>query len=325
MNRIMLTGAACVLALTVAACGGSDSGGGGNGGGSYAFVSPNTGNAFHISYECGLVRAAKTAGVKLTVQGSNQFSPDAQIPIINAAVAKKPDALITAATDTKALAGPLQQAKADGTKIVLYDTGLDDKSVAASFVASDNVGGGAQVADALAKELGGKGLVLPIDLAPGVQSTNSRAEGFLRRIKKYPGIKVLKTQYDQITATKDASIVQAALTAHPDLAAIVPTYNDAAIASLPALRSAQKLGKVKVFTFDADPRIVKSIRSGDIAAAATQQPYFQASQTLKQAIAAVDGKPVTKNELIPMIMVTRENVDDRQLASKGFYVSKACS
>jgi ribose transport system substrate-binding protein len=328
MKKSMLLGVALVVVAAIGACGSDNGGstaksGGGAAAAKYAFVSPNTGNAFHISYQCGLVRAAKAAGVSLDVQGSNKFAADAQIPIVQAEAAKKPDALITAATDTRALRAPLNQIKQAGTKVILYDTGLDDTSVAESFIASDNVGGGRLVADALAKSLGGKGLVLPIDLAPGVASTNARAKGFIEQIKKYPGIKVLPTQFDNITPTKDAQIVSATLSTHPDLAAIVPTYNDAAIASLAALKGNDRGKNVKMFTFDADPRIVDAIKAGRIEAAATQQPYLQAQETLDQAMAAVAGKPVKKSELIPMITVTKDNVGDKSLADKGFYVSSA--
>jgi ribose transport system substrate-binding protein len=331
MKKSRLLGAGLLVAAVAAAagCGSDDSSGGGasSGGGDkaasakYAYVSPNTGNAFHISFQCGLVRAAKVAGVSLDVQGSNKFAADAEIPIVQAAGAKNPDALITAAADSRALRAPLAALKANGTKIVLYDTGLDDTSVAESFVASDNEGGGRLVASVVGKALGGKGTVLPIDLAPGVASTNARAKGFLDGMKQFSGIKVLDTQYDNITPTKDAQIVSATLSRTPDLTAIVPMYNDAAIASLPALGSAHK--DVKIFTFDADPRIVDAIKSGRIQAAATQQAYLEAKETLAQAMAAVGGKPVKKQELIPMIMVDKGNVNDRSIADKGYYVSSA--
>jgi ribose transport system substrate-binding protein len=160
-----------------------------------------------------------------------------------------------------------------------------------------------------------------------VESTNARAKGFLEQIKKYRGIDVLPTQYDNITPTKDAQIVSATLGAHPDLDAIVPTYNDAAIASLAALKGNDRGGKIRMFTFDADPRIVDAIKDGRIEAAATQQPFLEAKDTLDQAMAAVAGKPVKKTELIPMIMVNKGNVDDPSIAKKGFYVesAKGCS
>jgi ribose transport system substrate-binding protein len=292
----------------------------------YAYVSPNTGNSFHISAQCGVVRAAKDLGVKLEVQGASAFSADAQIPVLQAVAAKNPSALITTATDSKALETPLQQIKDAGTHVVLYDSGVDDESIPDAFVGADNVGGGKILAEQVGKDLNGKGLILPIDLNPGVVSTNDRAKGFLEGIKEFPGITVLDTQYDAYTPSKTTQIVDATLSAHPELTAVVPMYNDGAIAALSTLTQTDAGSKVKVFTFDADPAIVKDIKAGTIQAAVTQQPYKEGRQALEAAIAAVNGKKIDpKTQLIPMLLVTKENVDDPQLAKDGFYVDKACS
>jgi len=64
----------------------------------------------------------------------------------------------------------------------------------------------------------------------------------------------LSTQYDGQDASKDASIVNATLAAHPNLSAVVPVYNTAAEGVIPALKADNKIGKVKVVTFDARQR-----------------------------------------------------------------------
>jgi ribose transport system substrate-binding protein len=273
-----------------------------------------------------MIAAAKThKDVHLKVSGSSTFSPQAQTPIIQAAVSSHPDALITAATDSSAMGPPLQQVKQQGTKVILYDTGLVNKSIASTFVAADNYGGGKIIADALGKYLHGKGLVLPVDINPGVQSTNSRISGFKSEIKKYPGIKLLPVQFDQESAQRDAQIVQATLSAHPTLAAIVPSYNDAAIGVLAALKSS-KGKKPAIFTFDADPAIVSAIKSGQIAEAATQQPYVEASTALNYTLDVLQGKHVPAQTLIPMLPVTAHNVNNPSTTLRhAFYVDKGCS
>ena len=327
-SRLLAGGLCAALASAGLACGSDDSGSGGGGEEkvSVAYVSPFVANAYQISYECGMVEAAKDDGsIDLSTSGSPEFSPDAQIPVIQAAAAKQPDVLITSATDADALAGPLREVKESGSEVIVYDTLLNDDSIPAFQIGSDNYGGGVQIAETLGEALDGKGKVLPIDLAPGVKSTNDRASGFIDTIKeKYPDIELLDTQFDELNPQKSASIVQATLSANPDLAAIVPMYNDGAIAALSALKSGSA-DDVAVYTFDADPRIVDALRDGQIEAVASQQPYLQAKETLEMMRQTLDDEEVDKETLTPMELVTADNVDDKKIQESAFYVDERCS
>src|SRR5918912_1839576 len=104
---------------------------------------------------CGAQAKAKELGVNLNFQGPDQFDPSLQTPIVNALVSKKPDAVLIAPTDTKALYAPIKQMADAGTKIVLVDTTLDQPDMAVSQIASDNEAGGGEAAKILAKLIGG--------------------------------------------------------------------------------------------------------------------------------------------------------------------------
>ena len=56
--------------------------------------------------------------------------------------AKKPDAMLVAPTDTKAMYAPIKQLADAGSKIVFVDTTLEEPDMAVSQIASDNKGGG---------------------------------------------------------------------------------------------------------------------------------------------------------------------------------------
>ncbi len=332
-RSIAIAAASAAVLLGVAACSSPGTGGGestGDAGGSdeqitIAYSSPNTGNNYHISFQCGVVKAAEEAGVALDITGANSFSASVQIPIINAIAATAPDALITAPTDTTALIGPLSQVKAAGTQIIIYDTGLDDDTIAAATVTADNEGGGVLAAQELVKLMGENGKVLLIDIAAGVASTNARAAGVISELSKYPGITILDTQYDGADPTKDADIVNATLAAHPDLTAIVPVYNQAATGAVTALKANGKLADIPVITFDADPGIVQAVRDGDIAVVVNQTPFEQARIAVDDAIKAVKGEPIAETLVrTPMPVLTKANIDDPAMQAE-FYVDKLCT
>src|SRR4051812_1711232 len=77
------------------------------------------GDGFYGSMACGAKKAAAPLGVNLTVTGGATWSPTVQTPVLNAVVAKKPDAILIAPNDAKAMRAPLKQAADAGIKIIL--------------------------------------------------------------------------------------------------------------------------------------------------------------------------------------------------------------
>ncbi len=109
------------------------------------------GDEFYITMNCGAQAKAKELGVSVDFQGPDQFDPSLQTPIVNAVTAKKPDAILIAPTDTKAMYAPIKQAADAGIKIVFVDTTLEQADLAESQIASDNEAGGREAATALAR------------------------------------------------------------------------------------------------------------------------------------------------------------------------------
>jgi len=141
------------------------------------FVQGVSGDQFYITMQCGAEAEAKKLGVSVSTQGPQKFDPTLQKPILDSVMAGKPDAVLIAPTDIKAMQTPLQQA-AQSTKVILVDTTTQDPSYATSAIASDNVGGGKAAFDAM-KQLnpnGGKVMMMSVD--PGISTTDQRAAGF---------------------------------------------------------------------------------------------------------------------------------------------------
>ncbi len=72
----------------------------------------------------------------------------------------------------------LQSAVNQDIAVVLVDTTIEKEEIALAQISSDNVGGGRQAGEALAKEIGGEGKVLIISVKPGISTTDQREQGF---------------------------------------------------------------------------------------------------------------------------------------------------
>ncbi|MEA2285416.1 MAG: ribose transport system substrate-binding protein [Solirubrobacteraceae bacterium] len=309
--------AAAALTFGVAACGGSDSGGGASSSSSSSGSSAQKnykmtllagvkGDEFYITMNCGAQAEAKKQGVTLDFQGPDQFDASLQTPIVNAIAAKKPDALLVAPTDSKAMFVPIKAVADAGSKVVLVDTTLDQPDLAVSQIASDNEGGGRAAAQALAKQIGGKGKVFVVNVKPGISTTDLRAKGFQEEAKKL-GLSYIGQDYSQDQPDKAAAIVKAQLAKNPDLKGIFATNLFSAEGSASGLREAGKTG-VKIVSFDAGPKQVADLKSGLIQALVAQKPADIGAQGVQQAVAALKGETTKPKIATGSVILTKANL-----------------
>jgi ribose transport system substrate-binding protein len=277
------------------------------------------GDPFYVSMQCGASAAAKTLGYKLQVQGPDKFDATLQNPLLDAVAAAKPAALLVAPNDVKASAPPLKRIQAAGTKVVLVDTIVTDRSIGVSRIATDNELGGVKAADAL-KQLGVTGKVLVISTDPGVSSVDARVAGFNKRALKLGMKLVSKTQYSHNEPATAAQIIAASLAKNPDLQGVFATNLFSAQGVSTGVRQAGKSGKVKVVGFDAGPDQIKQLKAGQVQALVAQKPYDIGQQGIQQAVNALTGKPVTKNIATKSLIVTKGNLSNPNV-SKYIYKS----
>ncbi|MER7281598.1 ABC transporter substrate-binding protein [Dactylosporangium sp. NPDC000244] len=316
MLRWSATAAAALLLTSLAACG-ADSGNGGGDGKTGAFkiaLIPGVANdAYYGSVACGVQAAAKATGSTVDVQAPKTFSPTDQIPILQAVIAKKPDVIIIAPTDSKALYAPLKQATTQGIKVVLVDTTLEDPSIAEAEVSSDNIEAGKTAAAKLIELLGGKsGSVLTVNLSAGVTTTDDRFKGFAEGLKATPALKDLGQQYSNNSVQTASSIVSSTVAAHPDLVGIFSTAAFNTEGAVAALR-ARKDNNVTIVGFDANPPGVKQIQDGEVAAQVVLKPYDEGVSAGEQAINALTGKPVTKKISTGAVVATKDNLNSPEV------------
>jgi ribose transport system substrate-binding protein len=314
MRRRWLVGTVA-LALLLAACGGNDEGGGGGGDAERQYkltlIQGVKGDQFYVTMQCGAQQAAAAAGATLEVTAPDEFDASLQTPVVNAVVAKKPDAILIAPTDTQAMIPPLTQAKAAGIKLVFVDTTTENGAeLAESEIASDNEEGGREAARSLAELTGGKGSVLVINVKPGISTTDARAKGFEEEIKKTPGLKYIGQEYSNDKPEIAASKATAALAAHPDLVGIFGTNLFSAEGAATGLRSAGASKEVKIVGFDAGPKQVEDLEQGIVQALIAQKPADIGKAGVEQAIAALKGEPVQKKIGTGFVIVTKENMND---------------
>lgn len=290
-----------------------------------ALIPGLTTDAFYITMRKGAQAAADALGVELVFQGGPEFNPVVQVPVLDAMIARKPDAILIAPTDKTQLVEPLRKAFDAGIAVITvdtfigegkYQTGEGGADFPLSYIASDNVLGGRMAARALAKAIGeGGGKVYVSNVKPGISTTDQREEGFKAEMSEnFPAISVLETQFNENDANKAASQLQAVFARNPDLKGVFGANLFSALGAGNGVQQSGQTGTVKVIAFDAPTSIVDNIQSGLVDAAIAQHPAEIGYYGVVSAFAHLTGQSIPVSIGTGFTVIDKDNVGDPEVA-----------
>ena len=238
----------------------------------------------------GADQAAEEFGVRITFEGpDNETMVDRQIDMLAAALANNPSAIGFAALDSQAAIPLLRQAADADIPIIAFDSGVDS-DIPMATATTDNVAAAALAADKMAEFLGGEGTVAVVAHDQTSRTGIDRRDGFLNRIEsEYPNIEVVSVQYGAGDQLQSTEVAKAILTANPGLGGMFGTNEGSAIGIVNAVREMGAEG-VTVIGYDSGKAQTDAIREGLMAGAITQNPVGIGYETVKAAVAAMNGE-----------------------------------
>jgi len=288
-----------------------------------AVIPKGTTHEFWKSIHAGAVKAeqelaAKGTKVKLFWKGPlREDDRDQQIQVVENFASRKVDGIVLAPLDSRALVAPVASALQAGVPTVVIDSDLEsDKQV--SFVATDNFKGGQMAGEFLAKQLGGKGSIILLRYQVGSASTEAREAGFLDAVKKVPGLKLISSdQHAGATREMAYQASQNLLNRYgKGVDGIFCPNETATIAMTKALRDIGRAGgKVKLVGFDSGTQSVLDLKNGDVQALVVQDPLKMGYLGVMTVVEHIQGKKVAKRIDTGVSMVTRQNMDQPDMAA----------
>ena len=286
----------------------------------FLFV-PGVTDPFYYTMERGAKAKAKELGVNLIVsEYPKAWGPEYQVPIMEAAVARKrPDLIMIAPTSTTALIAPLKKLYDQGIEIITVDTyiGNGDYSKPSNFsfplayIGTDNKLGGKKVAEHLAKMIGEKGEVYVNTTNPDVSSVMNRVKGFKEGIAEFPNIKLVGVDYNLDVQQKAQAQTLAALQAHPGIKGIFGTNLYSAQGAYQAVVQAGLTGAVKIASWDATQDLINALKEGKVDLVLAQKPAQIGSLAVEWGYKYFKkGAEVPKKVIPGFVFFTRENVNN---------------
>ena len=289
-----------------------------------ALVPGLTTDAFYITMNKGAQAAADALGVELVFQGAPDFNPVTQVPVLDAVIARAPNAILIAPTDTTQLIEPLRKAHDAGIPVItvdtfigtgMYQTGAGDADFPLAYVASDNILGGKMAARALAAAIGGAGKVYVSNVKPGISTTDQREAGFKTAMaEEFPNVVVLETQFNDNDANKAASQLQGVFARDADLKGVFGANLFSALGAGNGVQQAGQTGVIKVVAFDAPGSIVDNIKTGLVDVAIAQHPAEIGYFGLVSAFAHLTGNSIPVSIGTGFTIMDASNIDNPDVA-----------
>lgn len=286
---------------------------------------PGVADPFYFTMEKGIKAKAQQVGAELTVaEYPKAWGPENQIPILQAAIASgKFDLLLIAPTSTDALKAPLKAIYDKGVEIITVDTFIgdgdytkkSDYSFPLSYIGSDNELGGKQMAEHLAKLVGGKGKVFVEATNPDASSVQGRVKGFKAGAQE-KGLNLVGVEWCQDVQQKAQEQTLAALQKDKDIVGIFGTNVFSAQGSYQAVVNAGLTGAVKIASWDATQELIGALKKGQVDLVLAQKPGEMGSLAVDWGVKYLKNKKGVKvpKKVIPGFeFFTKDNVDDPKM------------
>lgn len=279
-----------------------------------ALVPKGTTHQFWQTVKAGADAAAKELNAELLYNGpSKENSVPEQIDIVRNFGTQGVDGIAVAATDKQALVTPVNELQDKGIPVVVVDSAIEPDP-SHSFIATDNVAAASQAAAELGRLLNGKGNVAILNFKKGSGTSDEREQGFREGIAKFPGIKIVASEYTESDVGNAVSQTESILTANPELDGLFASNEPNVIGAAKVLDDKGKAGKIKLVGFDAAEAEIEGLKKGTVDALIVQDPFrmgFEAVKALAQLVRG-QGSPVKRIDTGAKV-VTKANMETPEM------------
>lgn len=206
-------------------------------------------------------RWGEKMGVRTTILGPAEWDVPAQIATIEQVIPSRPAGLLINGTDP-GIAQAINKAVEAGIPTVVYDSEIPN-SKRHCFIGSNWYEMGTLQGERMARIIQGKGKVACMGIL-GMENMEAGFRGFQDALAKFPDIQFLGKYDDKANVETAAKITADLLAAHPDIAGIAGFDSNSGPGIALAVKEAQKVGRVKITTVDAEPEHLRLVKEGVI-------------------------------------------------------------
>jgi ribose transport system substrate-binding protein len=262
---------------------------------------------FYLMVRDGVMEQAKTLGIKNVLVADAQADPARQVSQIQDMLSKGIDVLLYTATGSAASAVPVRLARQQGVPVICIDN-FPKNVECDAYISTDNLAASGELARQMIKLTGGQAQIGLLQGTLGDSTEIARAKGLEAVLSDAPGMKVVDKKPTDWLQDNGFKVAQDMLQKNPKINVFIGRSDAPALGAAQAVKVANIDHKVWVFGYDGLPSALEAIRDGKLDMTITQQAVGMGRLALRTAVDLQQGKPVTKTQLLPAFVTTRENV-----------------
>jgi ribose transport system substrate-binding protein len=311
IRKLMAVVMTAAMAFTMVACGGTSTSGESSGdtsgetstetSGTVGFSVSTLNNPFFITLTDGAEAKAKEAGVELIVVDAGDDAAK-QASDIEDLLSKNISVLIVNPVDSDAVAPAVEDAIAQGVKVIAVDRGVNGVEIDCS-IASDNVSGAKMATEYLVTLVGEGAKVAELEGVPGASATIDRGEGF--HLVADEQLDVVSKQTANFNRSEGMTVMENMLQANADIQGVFAHNDEMALGALEAISGKE----IVVVGFDATDDAVAAIKEGKMAATVAQQPELMGATAVETAVKLLAGETVEASIPVEVTLVTADNAE----------------
>ncbi len=289
--RLVALGAAAVLSLVFAGCGGDE-----EQRITVGLITKQETNPFWVTMrEVAQDTADDHAVELLTATGRSDVDSQSQVRALENMTERGAKGILIAPTDSTAVVPAIEDARNAGVTVIAVDTPTDPRSAVDALFATNNMRAGELIgryARAKAGEQGVQPKIAMLDLAPGISSGRLRHDGFLKGFGIEDGdariVGAVNTEGDE---AKGRTGMEQLLRRTPDINIVYTVNEPAAFGAAAVLKAAGKSeDDVIVVSVDGGCDAIKDgVRPGVIDATSQQYPENMAREGVQAIARAARG------------------------------------
>lgn len=244
------------------------------------------------------------------------------LAILENVIVSDPDAIVMALINPETMSTIVDKAAANGIPTVMCGDSVKQWTDAynAEFLSYD-YGGGEMAGEFLVNYLKENNIPLEGKVAihsalAGLISLQNRCNGFMDKVQELaPRMEFIDWVYSDVDPMKEVSLTQDQISAYGDELTCI--YLDAGPTLPAAIRvfAEQNVSDdIVLIGWDSSPEAITGLEEGQLKGLVLQDPFGIGYNCMEAALQILEGKPVKKDNLMPTVIFTKDDVGTREAA-----------
>jgi ribose transport system substrate-binding protein len=264
----------------------------------------NPSNPILRGVRVGSETAARTLNAQVVHFIPRSETPAEQFGLIDEVVQNKPDALVLAPFDPKAMVPAVGKLTAAGIPVTNVNERLAGGDVVA-YVGTDDYQLALTTARYLIDAMGRKGNVVILEGPDNLPSSIARVKAYKDVVKDYPDVKLLASRSANYARTPAIDVMRSFVRLHPQIDGVLAANDPMAIGAIEALKAANR--KALVVGINASREVIEHVKSGEVLGSGDYNGFIQGCLATEIAIRNLRKQPAPKEINLKAVVMDRTN------------------